>query len=477
MYELRQKKAELAKKMADLALSKANETPEDRAARIKAFDDAEAEVATVEKDIDLLARAQAAAVVTAKEHNPLDGSVQAPETVPATPETNKYVKEKSLVIGGIVKMLGAEGGNARLAKDRAHDLYGESHPVTKALGVSTGTGGGYLIPPDYVAELIELLRPATVVRASNPRVMAMPRGTMTLPGQATPAIASYQGENQKVASSQQTFDQIVATYKKLTALVPVSNDMMRYADPAIDAVVRDDLVKVIALREDLAFLLGDGTTGGPMGFLGFANKWVAQNGGTPGTWSTSANSTLAVNGSVVNGLIGSNGGNFITSTEAYTEATIINELIGAINKLDVANVSDMNRVWFMSPRVFNALCGLLNSLGLPVFPDLRKTKNLYGYPVKTTNQIPGNYYDGTGTSTVGSFIFLAEMTESMILDSMQLEIAVSREGNYVDTNGVTWSAFQNDQTLIRAIAEHDFQLRHSGSVAVIQNVQWEPAIQ
>ena len=86
---------------------------------------------------------------------------------------------------------------------------------------------------------------------------------MTLPRQASPATASYGTENSQIAASQQSLKQIVASFKKLTALVPISNDLMRYADPAIDAMVRDDLVEVIALREDLAFMLQsmDITTG------------------------------------------------------------------------------------------------------------------------------------------------------------------------------------------------------------------------
>jgi hypothetical protein len=64
----------------------------------------------------------------------------------------------------------------------------------------------------------------------------------------------------------------------------------------------------------------------------------------------------------------------------------------------------------------------------------------------------------------------------MILDSMSLELAVSREGSYVDSGGTTRSAFQSDQSIIRAIAEHDFQMRHDQSVAVIQRVLWAPAI-
>src|SRR5581483_5318158 len=123
----------------------------------------------------------------------------------------------------------------------------------------------------------------------------MPRGTMTMPGQASAATASYGSEGRAITKSQQTLNQIVASFKKLTALVPVSNDMMRYADPAVDAFVRDDLIKAMALREDLAFLVGDGTQDTPRGYLSFANGHVQANGGTVGIWLTNGNSTFAVN--------------------------------------------------------------------------------------------------------------------------------------------------------------------------------------
>ena len=93
-------------------------------------------------------------------------------------------------------------------------------------------------------------------------------------------------------------------------------------------------------------------------------------------------------------------------------------------------------------------------------------------PVYTTTQIPINLYDFTGNNADCSFIILSEMTEAMLFDALTLELAVSREGSYYDANSVLQSAFQNDETLIRAIAEHDFLIRHDASVAVIQTVRW-----
>jgi HK97 family phage major capsid protein len=384
-------------------------------------------------------------------------------TVAATVEVDPYIKSKSLQVGGIMKMLAA-GGNVREARIESKAIYGESHPVTRALNTGTGSAGGFIIPPDYMNEIIELLRPMAVVRAAGPRVIPMPRGTMVLPGQASPATASYSSEGVPPTTTQQTLNQIVASYKKLTALVPVSNDLMRYADPAVDAFVRDDLVKVIALRQDLAFISGDGTANGPRGFTSFAGGYAVANGGVAAVFSTTADSTAG------------SGGNYITSNEAYTLATAAQELGGLINKLDTANVPDMKRVWFMHPRSKNYLFNVQNALGVYVYRDEISRGQLLGYPFKTTTQIPTNIIDPTGTNSDCSFIALVEMTDAMILDSMQLELAVSRDGSYIDASGNTQSAFSNDQTIIRAIAEHDFQMRHDASIAVSQFVRWAPAI-
>jgi HK97 family phage major capsid protein len=432
--------------------------------------------AQIKRSRELLAMSAETATPVAGQHN------VSVEIVDDDPYTNEDVAKRrgfgthrGLRAIACAKIFHTAGRSMVGARELAVAGFGERHPivrafetrrdpVTRALVTSVGASGGFIVPPDYMNEIIELLRPTAQVRSSGPRVIPMPRGTMTMPAQTSAGTAGYGSEAAKIPSSQQTVGQIIASFKKLTALVPVTNDMMRYADPAADAFVRDDLVKIVALREDLAFLLGDGTQATPMGFTAFANRFAVTNGGTAGNWLSTANSTAAV------------GGNFITSTEAYTLATAAQELGGLVNKLDTANVPDTRRVWFMHPRSYNYLYNVQNSLGVYVYREELNTGKLVGYPVKKSTQIPINLYDTTGANTDCSFVILAEMDEAMILDSMSLELAVSREGTYVDGGGTTWSAFQADQTLIRAIAEHDFQIRHDAAVAVAQFVRWAPAI-
>ncbi len=345
----------------------------------------------------------------------------------------------SLVVAGAMRMIGAGGGSIYNARQVAKEVLGESHPVTKALNASSGPTGGFIVPPDYVSEIIEILRARTVVRAAGPRTLAMPRGTMTLPRQTQAATANYGNELSAIPVSEQRVGQIVATYKKLTALVPVSNDLLRYSDPSADAFVRDDLVKVLALREDLAFIRGDGTADSPKGLRTFVQS-----------------------------------GQIISSTSAYTLSTVSAELGGAINRLESANVGMVNPVWIMHPRSKNYLLNVLNSNGFYVYKDEMEGGTLLGIPFYTTTQIPTNLVN-SGDSDC-SEVYLVDMDSAVIFDSMSMQIDVSREATYVDAATNTVSAFQSDQTLMRAITEHDFQMRQDAAIVVIQNVRWAPTI-
>lgn len=367
--------------------------------------------------------------------------------------------DPSLVIGGICRMIAAGHGSVLEARQYAIELFGERHPVTEALhgarGYSSdpefqtralmagiGPAGGFLVPPDYVAELIEVLRPLTVIRDSGPRMLEMPRGTMQMPRQNQAATASYGGETTAIPVSQQAVGQVVASYKKLTALTPITNDLMRYSDPAVDALVRDDLAKVIARREDLAFIRGDGTSDSPKGLKSFCLP-----------------------------------GQVIPSNASYSLTTAAQELGGLPNLLETANVDlDANGgVWIMHPRSKNYLMNVQNTNGFYVYrEEMTQSKTLLGYPWKTTTQIPVNLTVNANSDT--SEIYFAAMKEAMLFDSMRLELAVSREGTYTDANGNLVSVFQQDQTLIRGIAEHDFHMRHDEAIAMLTGVRWAPAI-
>lgn len=375
---------------------------------------------------------------------PVEG--QSLDRIHAQAKSDPYEKDPSLVVGGLVRLAAKSRGDIERAFSYAEKMFGERHPVTEAAGLtkaletSVGTAGSFAIPPDFYDYIVPLLYAKTVVRQAGATVMPMPNGTMTISKLTAGMSAAWGLEASPIPASQQTFGQIAATARKLTALVPVSNDQMKYATPSFDGRVRDDLVMQISLAEDIAFIRSNGTLAAPKGLKGFVSS-----------------------------------GNTITSTYAYTLSTVTNELMGLLNKLESANVPLDNVGWLMHPRTKNYLMGVQNSLGVFVYRDMMLAGKLFGYPYYTTTQIPTNLTINANPNC--SEIYFGSFSQMVILESRKLELAVSLEGVYVDGNSVMQSAFQNDLTLVRGILSENFQMWHNEGVAFLQGVAWSPALQ
>ena len=310
----------------------------------------------------------------------------------------------------------------------------------KALAAGTTSAGGAVVPTDYINELIELLRSTAVVRAAGARTMPMRNGNLTIPRQTAAATASYVGENANIPSSQQTFDQVTLSAKKLAALTAVSNDLLRDSDPSADLIVRDDLVQVMALREDLAFLRGDGTSNTP---TGLANAMVAGN-------KFAANATVNVGSVLID----------------------IQKLISTVKS---ANVMIVNPAWFMTTRTESYLKSLRDT-GQWVLRDEMLRGTLMGYPFFVSNQIPENLDFTTNGTDDETEITFAEMSQCIIGDSMNVELEVFPGGAYYDTATTSLvSGISADQTIIRTISRHDFALRHTEAAAMLRGVDWQVA--
>lgn len=390
-----------------------------------AFEKKEAEVIALKGQIERAEKAQQLAGETAE---PTEGQPGTP-----APKAAPQVQEKVYPIGGLTKALYNAGGNFMLAKQWATENMGESHPVTKALNTSVAASGGAVLGEEMAKETIELLRPNTVVRASGPRIIPMPRGTMSMGKQTSGVTGNYGGEGAKAGTQQPGTGKIVATFKKLTVIVPVSNDWLRYTSPSTDGMIQDDILLGLGGTEDLAFLRGDGTGEWPKGLRTIC---MPQN--------------------------------LIASKAAFDLESIDQELSAAILALELADIPMLNPCWFFNPRVKEFLFSLKNSNGFYVYRDEMKSGTLRGWPFKTTTRIPQNLGAG-GDETE---IYFGDMAQAMIFDALALSLAMSTESTYTAEDGTQRNAFERDETLFRGIAEHDFHLRHDGAIAVIHAVKW-----
>lgn len=411
------------------ALEDAGTTAEDEkhVAAVAAFDDAQKAFDQVNAAVKRAETAEAAAAAAAVGDQDVGAKPGARAAQPNNPE------EKGVTVGFVVHAL------ARCKGDRdkaAAYLEAEGHSgISAALSGATEAAGGVTIPRPMAAELIELLRARVVVRAAGARTFPMPAGQVRHAKQTAPATATYVAENAAIPPSEPTFDKLDQSFKKLTGLVPVGNSLLRHSGFAMAQMVRDDLLKVMALREDLAFIRGDGSANTPRGI----RNWLL-----PANWIAALNAGVAA-----------------TATAAETA------LRSVVSRVEDANVALTNPGWIMRASTKNWLANLQNAQGNKLFPSIEANGQLLGARIHTTTQVPNNL----ATAGDETEVYFGEFSEAMIGDSMDMSIGVSTEAGYYD--GANYiSAFQNDLTLMRAISEHDFALEHDVAFAGFNAKGW-----
>ncbi len=319
---------------------------------------------------------------------------------------------------------------------------------------STLAGGGALIPENFIPDLIEYLRPAAVFRSLGPSGYPLINGNLTLPKLSLGGSASYIGESTQpgVPASSAAFAQVKGSAKKLAALIPISNDLIRYAGLSIDAGLRDDMVRALAQSEDTAFIRGIGSQYSPKGLLYQALAANKMNSGI-------TQATLASN-----------------AAAGQTGATAtMYAILADVAKLELAltnaNVRMIRPGILMSKRVENFLkFRAIDAMGNPFFQAEMARGTFCGYPYRATTVIPNNL--SVVGSAIDSEIYLADFVDVVIADAPTISIEVTMEASWVDGGGVTHNAFQEDTTLVRFIEEHDLLVRHPESVAVLQGVEY-----
>lgn len=305
--------------------------------------------------------------------------------------------------------------------------------ISAALSGATEGAGGVTIPRAAANTIIELLTPRVVVRSMGAVIHDMPAGELRNARIASGPTASYGPENGPAVESEPTFDKVDEKFKTLKSLVPVGNALLRHSNLSVGLAVRDLMVEFMGLREDLAFLRGDGSNDTPVGLLNFCP--------------------------VANKLAGI----------ANTALVVEQNLRKLVSLVEDANVAMLKPGWIMRASTKNFLANVRDpDSGAKIFPSIETNGTLMGYPIGKTSQVPNNLGAGSNETEV-SFVDFAEI---MIGDSQVITVATSTEAAYVDQGGVTRSAFQDDKTLMRAIAEHDMAPRHDEAIAMLNGVSW-----
>lgn len=372
----------------------------------------EAEIQAIEKDIAAIevnierTKKQIKAVEEAEkkglqEPEPTPGQDPAPkiEIVPLAKGVGfaQYARAK------ILSQLAAKEGNYKSALDVAKERgFGDEVQdlVTKAtLGTTTDAGFAASLVTEnrLVGEFVDMLRAATVFdQLTGFRNVPF---NSKIPSQLTGGQAQWVGEGAPKPLTNPTYGEVEIKEHKLAAITVYTQELMRRSDPAVDILVRDDLIEASKTLIDNTFLdAGAATAVRPAGVL---NGVTA----TPNTGTTAAN----------------------------YEA----DLLALINSFVAANLSLDGSYFVMSETRAAQISLLRDALGNTYFQGmaLRGTRTLMGIPVITSQ-------------TVGDKIILVKTSEILLAQDGGVDVSYSDQATLVD-GGTTHHLWQENKFAVR----------------------------
>jgi len=337
----------------------------------------------------------------------------------------------SLVGGVAIALAAAKNSSMNISPvEYATRKWGVGNVVEKALNASTDTAGAFTIEETLSTDLIPMLNATAIMRKMGATTLPLVNGQLKIPKMTGGATAAYLSEGAVIAASQPTFGQLLLQGRKLAAKVPISNDLLKFSAMNVDQIVRNDIITRLALREDLAFIEGTGDAGTPEGIR---KKMLSTNA--------------------------------VAMTATPTAVTATTDAGRLVTLLDTANVPDTKRGWITRPEVKNWLATVREATGALAFPEVQASGKWWGYPITTSNQI-------TVDATTSCYLYLCEFPELIIADAYTMQLDTSAEAAYTDSTSTLVSAFDRDETVVRAIEMHDFGMRHDAAAAALTGCTW-----
>jgi HK97 family phage major capsid protein len=150
----------------------------------------------------------------------------------------------------------------------------------RAQNVGTGSAGGVLVPQDYRSgSFIELLRNRMALTGRGVRLLQGLQGNVDIPKQTGGGTFYWFGEDGEPTDTEASFGLVSMTPHSAGMAIPFTRRMAQQGSPDIEALVRDDLLRGLAVGLDKTALVGHASVDAPDGLrdkiFGAATDWAA----------------------------------------------------------------------------------------------------------------------------------------------------------------------------------------------------------
>lgn len=307
------------------------------------------------------------------------------------------------------------------------------------------TWSGPLYQYTYMtSEFIDLVRSATILDKLAPGMRRVPFN-IRVPTQTSGSTAYWVGEGSMKPMSSAAFNTVTMSFAKVAALVAFTQESLRFSNPGLENLVRQDMIAAIAKKLDTDLL---DTT-----------KAVGTGSGGPSP------------ASLTNGVSGINA----TGTTPAAALTDIKTLINTIVALDIPLTGG---VWVMHPTQAVSFSLMLNALGQAEFPTMNpEGGTLAGFRVITSTNIPSS----GGSPTDGYMMAFICPGEILLADDGNVTIDASDQASLqfdsapdspATASTIMLSLWQSNMVALRAEREINWYKRRTGAVQFIDYAKY-----
>lgn len=405
------------------------------------YDELDTEIKAVDTHLTRLRAAEGTQAKNAQPVTQHKGAVTNTVAAPAVVRAPEQL-EKGIGFARFAKCLAAANGSRtealEVAKGR-HPNDTKLHHVLKA-AVSAGSttdpdwAGNLVEYQEYAADFVDFLRPQTIVgrfgQGGIPALRRVPFN-IRIHGQTSGGSAGWVGEGKAKPLTNFGFDTVNLGWAKIASIAVLTEELVRFSNPAADVLVRNALAETIIERMDLDFI---------------DPSKAAVAGVSPA--------------SITNG----------APSHAST-GDVESDIALAFSDYITANLSPTGAVWLMSATTAMALTLRKNALGQREYPELTMTGGtLAGLPI-----IVSQY--------VGNRLILVNAPDIYLADDGGVAIDMSREASLEMVTNPTQdsvagtgtqlvSMFQTNSVAMRAERWINWQRRRASAVSVITGVAY-----
>jgi HK97 family phage major capsid protein len=314
--------------------------------------------------------------------------------------------------------------------------YIKKFGIEKTLSWIDESIGAALVPPPQQMELIDLLRNnAALMLAGASEIGMPPNGRAIWPRQTAAAQGYWLGEGQAITPSDQATGDLILTAKKAAAFTKVNNELFKFGGINVEQFVKNDLSMVLALLFDKAGLEAVGSNFTPKGLIQYQNisSYTA-------TVQQGANGNTMRPQDIVQMIAAVFGKN-----AKFTSWVMRPEMFGKIQsqRWDTINAGD---------QAGGFIWGLLRTADEDQGIERGASWHLGGYKMVQSTNVSNTRTKGSASNL--SYILGGDFPDLKIAMSGVVELSMTTQGD---------TAFQNDQTWIKAINYCDIAPAHEAS--------------